>query len=136
MTAPAPTVWPTLSYRDARAAIAFLVEGFGFREIAAYADENDDSVVVHAELVWPPGGGVMLGTERAGNPVVTPVGVGSAYCVLLAEEDVDALHERAVARGGTSVHAPHSPDYGGRACTVADPEGNTWSFGTYRGDSR
>ena len=28
----APTVWPALRYRDARAAIRFLVEAFGFEE--------------------------------------------------------------------------------------------------------
>ena len=50
MTAPAPSVWPTLSYRDARAAIDFLVTGFGFVELAAYADDADATVIVHAEL--------------------------------------------------------------------------------------
>lgn len=134
MTTPEPTVWATLSYRDARAGIAFLVEAFGFVEHALFADESDASVVHHAELLWPPGGGLMLGTARDGSPVTSP-GRSSAYCVLLADEEVDALHERAVRLGATSVRPPNSPEYGGRECSVADPEGNQWSFGTYRGST-
>jgi len=135
MTTPAPAVWISLSYTDARAAIEFLVKAFGFEEHAVYADDSDPSVVVHAELTWPPSGGVMLGTAREGGPSTQP-GAASAYCVLDDEADVDALHDRAVALGGTSVRAPNNPDYGGRVCTVTDPEGNTWSFGTYRGEDR
>jgi len=135
MTTPAPTVWPTLSYTDARAAIAFLVDAFGFVEHAVYADEADPSVVVHAELTWPPGGGVMLGSARGDSAARRP-GTGSAYVVALSDDEVDAIHERALAHGGTSVRPPNSPDYGGRECGVADPEGNQWSFGTYRGDDR
>ena len=135
MTAPSPTVWPALSYTDARAGIAFLVNAFGFVEHAAYADDADPSVIHHAELRWPPGGGVMLGTARDESPA-TPPGRGSAYCVTLTDEEVDAIHERALALGGSSVRPPESPDYGGRGCTVADPEGNIWSFGSYRGEDR
>jgi catechol 2,3-dioxygenase-like lactoylglutathione lyase family enzyme len=62
MNVNAPTVWPVLTYTDARAAIAFLVEAFGFEERAAYARDDDPGIVEHAELRWPLGGGVMLGT--------------------------------------------------------------------------
>ncbi len=34
------TVWPCLNYRDARAAIRFLVEAFGFEERCAYAADE------------------------------------------------------------------------------------------------
>ena len=57
-----PSVWPILSYRDARAAARFLVEAFGFEERAVYARDDDPSVVEHAELRWPLGGGVMFGS--------------------------------------------------------------------------
>ena len=41
-------VWPTFRYRDANAAIAFLVDAFGFEEVAVY--RNDDGTVVeHAD---------------------------------------------------------------------------------------
>jgi hypothetical protein len=44
----------------------FLAEACGFVSTATYADEDDETVVHHAELLWPEGGGVMLGT--AGRP--------------------------------------------------------------------
>ena len=54
---------------------------------------------------------------------------GSAYAGF-----VDALYERAVAAGATVVRKPEDQDYGGRGCTLRDPEGNQWSFGSYRGE--
>src|ERR1700742_2671255 len=59
-TAPAPQVWPTLRARDALALIRFLVEAFGFEETVVYADGNQ---VHHAQLSWPEGGGIMLGSR-------------------------------------------------------------------------
>ena len=48
-------LWHTMSVRDADAMIAWLGE-VGFIEHATYRDENDPSVVVHAEWLWPGGG--------------------------------------------------------------------------------
>lgn len=31
---------------------------------------------------------------------------------------------------------PHDTDYGSRDFAAQDPEGNRWSFGTYRGEPR
>jgi len=31
---------------------------------------------------------------------------------------------------------PHDTDYGSREFSVRDPEGNRWSFGSYRGAPR
>ena len=58
---PAPQVWPTLRARDALGLIRFLVEAFGFEETVVYADGDQ---VHHAQLSWPPGGGIMLGSAR------------------------------------------------------------------------
>src|SRR5205823_7732540 len=68
MSEPAPTVWPTLRARDARGLIRFLVDAFGFEEVVTYGDQPDGSgdTVVHAELAWPLGGGLMLGSVREG----------------------------------------------------------------------
>ena len=54
------TVIPTLRYRDAHAAIAFLCDAFGFERRAVY--EGDDGRVAHAELVLG-GGMIMLGSH-------------------------------------------------------------------------
>jgi hypothetical protein len=34
------------------------------------------------------------------------------------------------------IRAPHDTDYGSRDFAARDPEGNRWSFGTYRGEPR
>jgi hypothetical protein len=34
------------------------------------------------------------------------------------------------------ISAPHDTDYGSRDFAARDPEGNRWSFGTYRGEPR
>ncbi|MGI8578517.1 MAG: VOC family protein [Nocardioidaceae bacterium] len=128
---PRPAVWPTLSYRDARAAIEFLTFALGFVEKASYADESDSMKVVHAQLDWPPGGGIMLGSSGRPEGMVDPTGHGSTYCVT---DDVDAVFARAVAAGATVVREPADQDYGGRNCVLRDPEGNQWSFGSYRGE--
>src|SRR4029077_927458 len=69
------TIIPALRYPDARAAIAFLTSAFGFTEHAAY--ENDDGLVMHAELRLGDGW-VMLGDQRAGSPDF-PAGPATIY---------------------------------------------------------
>ena len=135
--APPPTVWPTLRARDARRLIRFLVDAFGFEETVAWGDQPDGSgdTVVHAQLSWPEGGGIMLGSARdtPGDP--WPVQPGSTGCYVVTS-DPDALHARAVAAGAEITDPLHETDYGSRDFAARDPEGNRWSFGTYRGEPR
>ena len=127
-----PTVWPCINYRDARGAIAFLTEAFGFVDKLVVAGETDD-VVVHAELRWPEGGGVMLGTaDRADSEFSElPTSCASVY-VVTAEPH--AVYARAVAAGARVVREMRDEDYGSTGFSVRDPEDNIWSFGTYRGE--
>ena len=130
-----PTVFHSLSYDDAPAAVEFLTRAFGFVTTAVYTDPDDPSRVVHAQLNWPPGGAIMLGSSRRHDEQwVDATGHGQCYCVTEADEDVDRIHARAVAAGATSVQPPEDQGYGGRGCTLRDPEGNQWSFGSYRGE--
>lgn len=123
-------VWPTLLYRDADAAIAFLIEAFGFEETAVYRSD-DGTVVDHAELRWPEGGGVMRGTHRPESGIAElPPGVGAIYVVVT---DPDALYERAKACGASITREMRNEEYGSRGFTARDPEGVIWSFGTYAG---
>jgi uncharacterized glyoxalase superfamily protein PhnB len=121
------TIYPTLRYRDARAAIDWLVEAFGFEEKAVHADAQ--GVIRHAELAGF-GGIVMLGTEPDGGDPLTgeTAGHGSTY---LSHDDVDGLHDRAVSAGAEIVRPLQDTDYGSRDFTARDPEGSIWSFGTY-----
>lgn len=124
------SVWPTLRYRDAPAAIRFLVETFGFEEVAVYPSE-DGQVVEHAELGWPAGGGVMLGSVREDSTIADlPPGTGGVYVVT---DDPDGLYARALAAGIRITGELRDEDYGSRGFTCRDPEGVFWSFGTYAG---
>jgi uncharacterized glyoxalase superfamily protein PhnB len=127
-------VWPSLLYRDANAAIAFLVTAFGFEEAAVYRSA-DGSVVEHAELRWPEGGGVMLGSARPQSGISDlPPGVGAIYVVV---SDPDTLYERAKAGGANITREMRDEqEYESRGFTARDPEGVIWSFGTYAGAAR
>lgn len=125
-TAVKTVVWPTLRYDDARAAIRFLV-GMGFVEDAVHGDGD---IVAHAQLRWPGGGGVMLGSVQREDSAIrdVPAGAGSVYIVV---DNPDELHARAVQLGATIVRGLTDEDYGSRGFTMRDPEGVHWSFGTY-----
>lgn len=127
---PPPQVWPSLRANDARGLIRFLVDVVGFEETAVYGEGDR---VDHAELAWPPGGGVMLGSVREGNAAVTGPGNFSAYVVT---DEPDALCGRIRAGGGEITTELMDTDYGSRDFGMRDPEGNHWWFGTYRGAPR
>lgn len=127
----APMVWPALRYEDAPATISFLVEAFGFEE-ALVVPGAGEGVIEHAELRWSLGGGVMVGSTayEDGAHALLPDGPSSVYVVT---DDPDALFARATTAGAEVVQGLADEDYGSRGFTVRDPEGNVWTFGTYRG---
>lgn len=131
-TAPPPTVWPAFRARDARAVIRFLVDALGFEETAVYGEGD---VVQHAQLDWPPGGGVMLGSVRDVPDDPWPATPGTAATYLVTD-DVAAVHARARAAGADLVQDLHDTGHGSREFAVRDPEGNLWSVGSYRGEPR
>jgi uncharacterized glyoxalase superfamily protein PhnB len=50
----------------------------------------------------------------------------------LVVSDPDAHHARAVEAGAEVVIPLRDEEYGSRGYSALDPEGNVWSFGTYR----
>ena len=133
MTTSTSAVWPTLTYRDARRALSFLAEAFGFEQRAAYARPDDPSIIEHAEMRWPGGGGIMFGTAgKDGGVFGRRIPGNDAVYVVCT--DPDALFERAVAAGAVVERGLEDTDFGSRTFTVRDPEGNLWSFGTYGGE--
>ncbi len=131
---PRPQVWPTLRARDARALIRFLVDAFGFEDTVVLGEGDQ---VDHAQLSWPPGGGIMLGSARRPGDETDdwPLAPGS-FGAYVVTDDPDALFGRATAAGAEVLIELHDTDYGSRDFAVRDSEGNRWSFGTYRGDPR
>lgn len=119
--------WQTMSFRDVEAMMTWL-RAIGFVEHATYRDEANPETVVHAEWLWPGGGGIMFGSERS-DGLIDNTGRSAAYLVV---DDPDATFDRAVAAGATVLLEMVDQDYGGRGGSVADPEGNHWSFGDYQ----
>jgi uncharacterized glyoxalase superfamily protein PhnB len=133
---PDPTVWPVLHYDDTDTALRFLVDAFGFR--AAVVVEDDDGDVIHAELRWPAGGALVFGSTKHTDSVHGQMAAGTGACYVVAD-DVDAVFAQALRANAEIVAQPHETAFGSgvptRAFTARDPEGNLWTFGTYRGAS-
>jgi len=133
-TRSAPTIVPTLRYRDAAAAIDWLCRAFGFERHLVVPDEEGDKIA-HAQLTFG-NGMIMLGSDRDdefGWLQKTPTQVGgvgtqSAYIIVA---DADVHYARAVAAGAVIVYPLTDEDYGGRGYSCRDPEGHLWNFGTY-----
>ena len=123
-----PSICPTLTYADAKAAIKQLTEAFGFTEHAVYEDEA--GAVVHAELTFG-NGMVMLGSKGTGSEFDKLMEGGGPMGVFIHVGDVDAHHSRAVEHGADVVMPPTDQDYGARDYMARDIDGNVWSFGTY-----
>jgi len=122
------TVFPSLTFKDAKASIDWLERVMGAERLAVY--EDDEGRVVHAELRIGTSS-VMLGDQRAGSRA-TPPGVSVIYVVV---DDADAAYARANA-AGARVTEPVDQDYGSRDITITDPDGNRWTLGTYAGAAR
>jgi len=122
------TIFPALRYRDATAAIDWLQSAFGFERRAVHT--GDDGKVQHAELGFG-GNLIMLGEAGDGGDGRLDEAFGPAWLYVVVD-DPDAHYERARAVGAQIVRDMADEDYGSRGYTARDPEGNVWSFGTYR----
>jgi uncharacterized glyoxalase superfamily protein PhnB len=129
---PNSTIMPTLRYKDAPAAIDWLCQVFGFARHAVYS--APDGSIGHAELTLG-GGMIMLGSEKDDeysrnfkSPGELGAETRSAYIVV---PDADAVYPRAQAAGAVVVRPLQGTAYGSREFTVKDPEGHSWSVGTY-----
>ena len=127
-----PSLFHSLSYQDATVGMAFL-EAVGFRKVVVYTNGSDPKIVDHAEYAWGDNGAVMFGSIRPESPFAQKGGDAKCYCVVDTDDDVDRVYRAALDAGGTAIQEPMNPEYGGRSASVADLEGNLFSFGSYRG---
>jgi uncharacterized glyoxalase superfamily protein PhnB len=120
-------IYPSLSYRDASAAVKFLERAFGFELVTSH--EGPAGEIRHAEMRWG-NSMIMFGQEdedsiaRVGNHA----GQGWNY---VSVDDADAHHDRARKAGAEITMELTDTDYGSRDYQAVDPEGNLWNFGTY-----
>ena len=126
------TVIPGFRYRNANAAIGFLVDAFDFEVRLVVEGEGD--LIEHAQLVHG-AGMVMIGSTRDdeyGRLIGLDVDSSrSAVALYVIVDDVAAHAERARKAGAEILIEPAEEDYGGSSYTVRDLEGYIWSFGSY-----
>jgi uncharacterized glyoxalase superfamily protein PhnB len=126
----AQSIYPTFRYRDAETMIEWLERAFGF---AVEQKFMSGATVGHAELSLG-SSIIMLGEARddAYGRMVAGPGEPGGKSTYVAVDDVDAVYKTAKAAGAKILEEPVDRDYGGREFICADPQGNVWSFGTYR----
>ena len=126
-------VIPAHRYRDAPTAIDWLCQVLGFTRHAVYEGEN--GTIGHAELALG-NGIIMLGSgkdDEYGRGFKSPQDLNGVETrsVYLVVPDADAVYARAVAAGATIIRPLQDTPYGSREFAVKDPEGHSWSVGTY-----
>jgi PhnB protein len=115
------TITPFLHPRGADRMMEFLRQAFG----AQLLEEPDKS----------PDGAIMHATMRIGDSLIE---MGEAHGewqpmqagIHLYVDDCDAVYQRAVAAGATTISPPTDAPYGERGAYVVDPFGNHWYIGT------
>jgi uncharacterized glyoxalase superfamily protein PhnB len=128
------TLIPSLRYRDALAAIDWLVRAFGLEKNVVYM--GPDNTVAHAQLTYG-GGMIMLGSVDNGSEygkfTVQPdeIGFRETKGIYLLVPDADRVYAAAKKEGAAIVLDIRDMDYGGRAFTCRDLEGHLWNIGTY-----
>jgi len=114
-------VIPYLVVDGAEKLIEFLTQTFHAKERLRMA--GPDGKIGHTE-VWIGDGVVMLSDARGPWKPMPAM-------IMVYTEDVDAVYQRALQAGATSVSAPKNQFYGDRSAGVADPCGNQWWIATH-----
>jgi uncharacterized glyoxalase superfamily protein PhnB len=127
-----PEIYATTRYADAKAAIAFLKNAFGFQEHYVVPDEGDG--IAHAQLRYGTSLFMLSSLARDTYGMKTPRQLGGVNTLglYLVVRDADAHYARAKAAGAEIVDDPADTNYGSRNYVARDPEGFVWTFGTYR----
>jgi uncharacterized glyoxalase superfamily protein PhnB len=127
-------VIPSIRYKDAHAAIAWLERAFGFTTQAVYG--GADGTVAHAQLVF--GAGMVMVSSYTGESVYAKsmaqpdeVGMRSTSTLCLIVDDATAVYASAKEAGAEIIGELREMEYGGKAFGCRDLEGHVWSIGEY-----
>ena len=121
-------IWTSIVSDDAPALYRWLL-AIGFVDDLMIPGEHDGAIH-HCQLDWPEGGRVMLSSTGERSTPCQPA-TNSLHVVTA---DPDAVMVRALALKATVVHEmTNQTDYPSRDFTVADPDGNHWTFATFAG---
>jgi uncharacterized glyoxalase superfamily protein PhnB len=120
------SIYPAIRYNDARAAIDWHKSVLGCTENVVYPGDGDS--IAHAQLEIA-GNLFMLGSIK---PDDLGKNGGTVYVALDGRDEVDALYRRVSDAKANIKRELTDTDYDSREFSVADLEGNVWSFGTYK----
>jgi uncharacterized glyoxalase superfamily protein PhnB len=127
------TIYPSVRYNDAKAAIVWLKTALGFEEKEVCTGDGD--TIAHAELHLA-GNLIVLASVKDDPYGTSPKNLGGVtggiYIAFDSAADVDSRYARAKATGAEIIRELEDTDYGSHEFGVRDPEGHIWSFGTYR----
>jgi PhnB protein len=116
------TVTPYLVVDGAEKIIKFMKDAFGAQPVF--------------EPMMRPDGKVMHAEFKIGNSIVmladsSERAQATSTMLYLYVPNVDAVYQKAIKAGGTSLMEPADQFYGDRSGGVKDPAGNRWHIGTH-----
>jgi PhnB protein len=122
------SITPSLTCRDAAAAIEFYKKAFGAKEI--HRMPSPDGKISHAELKIGDST-IMVNDEFPGMAMAPPTsGIPSNYLFLYVT-DVDATFKRSVEAGAKSTMPVQDMFWGDRYGKITDPAGHHWGIATH-----
>lgn len=119
------TVTPYLVVRGAAKTVEFLKKAFG-AEPSFEPMLRPDGKIMHADL--------KIGDSHVMISEATDQLPATQCTVHLYVPNVDAVYQRAIVAGGTSMSEPTEQFYGDRGGGVKDPSGNCWYIATHKED--
>ena len=121
------SVTPSLTARDAKAAIDFYSRAFGAE--VKFKLEEPSGKVAHAEIQIG-NSRVMISDEYPDYGAIAPeIGKGGTFMIYVP--DVDAAFAQAVAAGATPVQEPADMFWGDRTAKVNDTVGYRWTLASH-----
>jgi PhnB protein len=121
------TVTPSLTVRDAAAALDFYVQAFGAVELFRMPEPSGK--IMHAEFSLGDSR-MMISDEYPDYGSLAPEpGKGALFMIYVP--DVDAAFAQAVAAGATPVQEPADMFWGDRSGKIHDPFGYRWTLASH-----
>lgn len=118
-----------ICYPDPDAAVAWLTDVLGFGVVRGFRDGDQ---LFHAELRRGDAVVCVQYDDRGYDvPAVKGDCVGSGLYLVVGDDEVTAIHERAVRSGTPVLVGPETTAWGNFRVDLLDPQGRQWSVGTY-----
>jgi PhnB protein len=122
------TVTPYLVAEDGPALLEFAKRAFGaeevFRAVGTAGGLHGEVRIGDSMLMM---GGGIPGREFRATP--------NTHALHVYVEDSDAVYQKALAAGATTISEPRDQEYGERSGSVKDPAGNHWYIATRKGEN-